>query len=191
MPALFFKITSVLSILWTLSWASPGLAAEARKIKIGVLQTGSQDFVHTVMERQKLLQKYNIPYERIGFLNPPALHIMIAEKSVDIGYGGLTAMARARAEGKGTLVFFGIFSPVNAVLVLKDSPFKSLADLRGKRVGNFGGLGSATTSIIMAIAKIRGRGVRLLFHDFFLSMGSVNGARQNTLRVQMNCCRDP
>ena len=153
MPALFFKITSVFSILWTLSWVSPGLGAEARKIKIGVLQTGSQDFVHTVMERQKLLQKYNIPYERIGILNPPALHIMIAEKSVDIGYGGLTAMARARAEGKGTLVFFGIFSPVNAVLVLKDSPFKSLADLRGKRVGNFGGPGSATTSIIMAIAK--------------------------------------
>ena len=79
MPTLFFKITSVLSILWTLSWASPGLAAEARKIKIGVLQTGSQDFVHTVMERQKLLQKYNIPYERVGILNPPALHIMIAE----------------------------------------------------------------------------------------------------------------
>src|SRR3990167_7063341 len=131
MPQSFLKASCFVTLLWMFSWA----------------------FVHTVMERQKLLQKYNIPYERIGILNPPALHIMIAEKSVDIGYGGLTAMARARSEGKGTLVFFGIFSPVNAVLVLKDSPVKSLADLRGKRVGNFGGPGSATTSIIMAIAK--------------------------------------
>ena len=145
--------TFAFSIVWILSWSSPAVAAEARKIKLGILQTGSQDFVHDVMEQQKLLQKYNIPYERVPLLNPPALHIMIAEKSVDIGYGGLTAMARARAEGKGTLVIFGIFSPVNALLVPKDSPVKSLADLRGKRVGNFGGPGSATTSIFMAIAK--------------------------------------
>src|SRR3989304_3973756 len=102
MPALFFNVTWVLSILWTLWWASPGLAAETRKIKIGILQTGSQDFVHTVMERQKLLQRYNIPYERIGILNPPALHIMIAEKSVDIGYGGGSAHAPGRAPGART-----------------------------------------------------------------------------------------
>ena len=148
-----FNTTIVCSIVWTLSWVSPGVGAEGKKIKLGILQTGSQDFVHAVMEQQKLLQKYNLPYERVQTLNPPALHLMIAEKTVDIGYGGLTAMARARAEGRGTLVIFGIFSPVNAVLVPQNSPVKSLAELRGKRVGNFGGPGSATTSIFMAIAK--------------------------------------
>jgi len=153
MMAVILKRIWVFSFLWALFWAAPGSGAETRKIKLGILQTGSQDFVHTVMEQQKLLQKYDIPYERIQSLNPPALHLMIAERKVDIGYGGLTAMARARAEGRGTLVIFGIFSPVNAVLVPKDSPVKSLSDLRGKKVGNFGGPGSATTSIIMAIAK--------------------------------------
>ncbi len=152
MRQLVWKVMLALLIAASL-WPSLGLAAEVRKLKLGVLSTGSQDFVHTVMEQQKLLQKYNIPYERISILNPPALHLMIAEKTVDIGYGGLTAMARARAEGKGTLVIYGIFSPVNALLVPKNSPVKSLADLRGKRVGNVGGTGSATTSIFMAIAK--------------------------------------
>ena len=153
MPGLVSKCSLTLLTVFWLCCGNPALAAEARKIKLGILQTGSQDFVHTVMEQQKLLQKYNLPYERIGILNPPALHLMIAEKTVDIGYGGLTAMARARAQGKGTLVIYGIFSPVNSVVVKKDSPIKTLADLRGKRVGNFGGTGSATTSIFMSIAK--------------------------------------
>jgi NitT/TauT family transport system substrate-binding protein len=160
MRTLSLKIACIVSILFALSAPAPASAAESRKIKLGILQSGAQDFVHEIMERQKLLQKYNLPYERVQSLNPPALHIMIAEKSVDIGYGGLTSMARARAEGKGTLVIFGIFSPVNALIVPKDSPVKSLADLKGKRVGNFGGPGAATTSIFMAIAK-RWHGVDL------------------------------
>jgi NitT/TauT family transport system substrate-binding protein len=154
-------IKAGLIVLMVAFCTAPSSAAEIKKIKLGILSSGAQDFVHDVMERQKLLQKYDLPYERIQSLNPPALHIMIAEKSVDIGYGGLTAMARARAEGKGALVIFGIFSPVNALLVPKNSPVKSLADLRGKRVGNFGGPGAATTSMFMAIAK-RWYGIDLL-----------------------------
>jgi len=153
MLRLIFRGAFVAFFLCSLSPQSQAVAAESRKITLGILRTGAQDFVHTVMEQQKLLQKYNLPYERVASLSPPALHLMIAEKTVDIGYGGLTTMARARAEGKGMLVIFGIFSPVNALLVPKDSPVKTLADLRGKRVGNFGGPGAATTSIFMAIAK--------------------------------------
>src|SRR3970282_1024591 len=115
MPQSFLKASCFVTLLWMFSWASPGLAAEARKIKLGSLQTGSQDFVHTVMERQKLLQRYNIPYERIGILNPPALHIMIAEKSVDIGYGGVNAPATARARGEGKHGVFVVFLLLNAV----------------------------------------------------------------------------
>src|SRR3970040_1998050 len=121
MMAVILKLIWVFSFLWAVCWAAPGIGAETRKIKLGILSTGSQDFAHTIMEQQKLLQKYDIPYERIQSLNPPALHLMIAEKKVDIGYGGLTAMARARAEGRGTLVIFGIFSAVHVGLVPKDS----------------------------------------------------------------------
>src|SRR5512142_77629 len=141
MPRFMSRTAVVFWMVALAAWIHPARAAEVRKLRLGILQTGSQDFIHTVMEQQKLLQKYNIPYERISILNPPSLHLMIAEKTVDIGYGGLTAMARARAEGKGTLVIYGIFSPVNALVVPKNSPVKTLADLKGKRVGNFGGAG--------------------------------------------------
>lgn len=143
----------MVSLLWAFALPSPASGAEARKVRLGILTSGSQDLIHSVMERQKFLLKYNVPYERLKILNPAPLHLFMVEKRVDIGYGGVTAMARARAEGKDMIIFFGVFAPVNVVLVKKDSPIQSFAALKGKRVGNFGGPGSATTSMLMAIAK--------------------------------------
>ncbi|MBI2358563.1 MAG: ABC transporter substrate-binding protein, partial [Deltaproteobacteria bacterium] len=153
MLAWMLKSTLVFSVLWALCWVSPATGAETKKVRLGILTAGSQDLIHNVMEQQKLLIKHNIPYERIKVLNPAPLHLFLAEKRVDIGYGGVTAMARARAEGKDMVIIYGIFSPVNAVLVKKESPIQSFAALKGKRVGNFGGPGSATTSMLMAISK--------------------------------------
>ena len=143
----------MVSLLWLLALASSAAGAEARKVRLGILTSGSQDLIHNVMEQQKFLTKYNIPYERMKVLNPAPLHLFLAEKKVDIGYGGVTAMARARAEGKDMIIVHGVFAPVNVVLVKKDSPIQSFAALKGKRVGNFGGPGSATTGMLMAIAK--------------------------------------
>lgn len=127
-------------------------AAEQTKLRIGLIP-GAQDFIMHVMESQNFLRKYNVPYEKEKLLSPPAVHLLIAEKKVDLGFGGFTIMARARAEGKGTLVIGVVFSPTNFVLVPKDSPVKSLADLKGKRVGIFGGPGATTSIILFAIAK--------------------------------------
>ena len=143
----------MVSFLWLLALASSAPGAETRKVRLGILTSGSQDLIHNVMEQQKFLLKHNVPYERIKVLNPAPLHLFLAEKRVDIGYGGVTAMARARAEGKDMIIVHGVFAPVNVVLVKKDSPMKSLAELKGKRVGNFGGPGSATTGMLMVIAK--------------------------------------
>jgi len=143
----------MVSFLWLLALASSAPGAETRKVRLGILTSGSQDLIHNVMEQQKFLLKHNVPYERLKVLNPAPLHLFLAEKKVDIGYGGVTAMARARAEGKDMVIVYGVFAPVNVVLVKKDSPIQSFAALKGKRLGNFGGPGSATTSMLMAIAK--------------------------------------
>jgi NitT/TauT family transport system substrate-binding protein len=143
----------MIALSFVLALASSAVAAETRKVRLGILTSGSQDFIHSVMEQQKFLQKYNIPYERMKVLNPAPLHLFLAEKKVDIGYGGVTAVARARAEGKDLIIIHGVVAPVNVVIVKKDSPIQSFAALKGKRIGNFGGPGAATTGMLMAISK--------------------------------------
>jgi NitT/TauT family transport system substrate-binding protein len=72
-------------------------------------------------------------------------------------------MAIARAQGKDVIVIHGIFSPLNLVLVRRDSPLETLADLRGKKLGIFGGPSSTTFTFLAVIAK-RWHGLDLL-HD--------------------------
>jgi NitT/TauT family transport system substrate-binding protein len=78
---------------------------------------------------------------------------MIAERAVDIGFGGFTTMAAARAEGKDVIVVYGVFSPVNVVFVRNDSTLHSLEDLKGRKLGVFGGPGSTTFTFLAVLAR--------------------------------------
>ena len=127
-------------------------AGAARHFSLGYIP-GAQDFVLFVMESRGLLRQYRLEPEKIRFLNPPNLHLMIAERRVDIGFGGFTTMATARAEGKDVIVIHGVFSPVNVVFVRKNSPIHSLNDLKGKKLGDFGGPGSTTLAFLAVIAS--------------------------------------
>jgi NitT/TauT family transport system substrate-binding protein len=78
---------------------------------------------------------------------------MVAERQVDIGFGGFTTMATARAEGKDIIVIYGVFSPVNMVFVSKNSSIHSLKDLKGRKLGVFGGPGSTTFTFLSVIGR--------------------------------------
>ena len=91
--------------------------------------------------------------EKLELLSPANLHLMVAERQVDIGFAGFTTMATARSEGKDLIVVHGVFSPVNMVFVAKDSPIRSLRDLKGKKLGVFGGPGSTTFVFLAVLAK--------------------------------------
>ncbi len=151
LPRMIARVLFILSMI-TLTFSPLTEGAEPRKLRIGLIP-GAQDFIMHVMETQNFLRKHNVLYEKEKVLSPPTVHLFIAEKKVDLGFGGFTVMARARAEGKGTLVIGAMFSPTNFVLVPKDSPAKSLVDLKGKRVGIFGGPGATTSIMLFAIAK--------------------------------------
>jgi NitT/TauT family transport system substrate-binding protein len=117
------------------------------------LISGAQEFVDFVMERHAILEKFGLKAEAMKSLSPATLHLMVAEGKVDIGFAGFTTMATARAEGKDVIVIHGIFSPVNMVFVRKGSPIQSLSDLKGKKLGVFGGPGSTTFAFLAVIAR--------------------------------------
>jgi NitT/TauT family transport system substrate-binding protein len=134
----------------------------SRTFKLGIT-SGAQEFVDFVMEGHGLLDQVGLKADKVKSLSPANLHLMVAERKVDIGFGGFTTMATARSEGKDIIVIYGVFSPVNMVFVRKDSPIKTLTDLKGKKLGVFGGPGSTTFAFLAVLAK-NWYGIDL-FHD--------------------------
>ncbi len=126
--------------------------AASRKLTLGYIP-GAQDFIVSVMDSRKLFERHRLEVTKTRILSPSTLHLMIAEGKVDIGFGGVTTMATARAQGKPVIVVHGIFSPVNVVFVPLTSPIRTLADLRGKKLGDFGGPGSSTLAFLAVVAK--------------------------------------
>jgi ABC-type nitrate/sulfonate/bicarbonate transport system substrate-binding protein len=123
-----------------------------RTFTLGLI-SGAQEFVDFVMDKHGMLDAVGLQPDRTKSLSPATLHLMVAEHKVDIGFGGFTTMATARAEGKDLIVIHGVFSPVNMVFVPKDSQIKSLADLKGKKLGVFGNTSSTTFGFLALLAR--------------------------------------
>lgn len=128
------------------------LPTENVPLSLGV-NPGAQDMVTFVMQNQKFAEKRHLDLDIKQFQNPAALHAAIGQNTVDIGFGGVTAMAVARSQGRGTMVFDVLTSPSNIVVARKDSSLKTFADIKGHKLGAFGGRGSATFSIASIVAK--------------------------------------
>jgi NitT/TauT family transport system substrate-binding protein len=139
-------------LLLACSRSEPSNPANTRTFTLGII-SGAQEFVNFVMEKHGFFDQAGLKPEKVKSLSPANLHLMVAERKVDIGFGGFTTMATARSEGKDIIVIYGIFSPVNMVFVRKDSPIKTLTDLKGKKLGVFGGPGSTTFAFLAVLAK--------------------------------------
>jgi NitT/TauT family transport system substrate-binding protein len=123
-----------------------------RTFTLGLIP-GAQAFIDFVMERQGFLDQFGLRADKLESLSPANLHLMIAEREVDIGFAGFTTMATARGQGKDVIVIDGVFSPVNMVFVNPDSDIQTLSDLRGRKLGIFGGPGSTTFTFLAVLAE--------------------------------------
>jgi len=68
----------------------------SRTFKLGIT-SGAQEFVDFVMEGHGLLDQVGLKADKVKSLSPANLHLMVAERKVDIGFGGFTTMATARS----------------------------------------------------------------------------------------------
>ncbi len=131
---------------------TPADKSSSRSFTLGLI-SGAQEFLDFVMDKHGMLDAVGLKPERVKSLSPATLHLMVAERKVDIGFGGFATMATARAEGKDVIVIHGVFSPVNMVFVRKDSNIRDLADLRGKKLGVFGSTSSTTFGFLALLAR--------------------------------------
>ena len=129
-----------------------GPLSKLETLKLGIIP-GSQSLVTFVMQQQGYAKKHNLKLDIKKFQNPSALHAAIGQQAVDVGFGGLTAMATLRKQGRGTLVFDILTSPSNVIFTRKGSPVKDLGDLKGRKLGSFSSRSSTSFAITAILAK--------------------------------------
>ncbi|HEY8588959.1 MAG TPA: ABC transporter substrate-binding protein [Naasia sp.] len=114
---------------------------------------GAQDLVIKHVKEGGFDTKYNLDLQVQEFQNPPATAQAIVQKAVNLGFGGLTTMVQARDTGADVIFVGALSTPGNGMFVKEDSPYQSIGDLKGKKVGSFTALNGAITSIMQAYAQ--------------------------------------
>ena len=117
--------------------AAPAAAKPARVVHLGFQKIGAPFLLKSRGEAlDRRLREQSATAEWKEFKHGPALLEAVNAKEVDVGYVGETPPVFAQAGGVN-FVYVASDPPAplaEAIVVRKDSPLKTLADLRGKKV---------------------------------------------------------
>jgi len=133
---MFFLFKSFIFLLLTLS--SVAFAAAPTQIRVGVLSFGTVNWELEVMLRHELAKKRGIDLVVVPLASGDASTIALQGGSVDVVVSDWLWVSRQRADAK-LFSFVTYSNAVGSVIVDKDSPIKTLADLKGKKIGVSGG----------------------------------------------------
>jgi len=114
--------------------ASPGAAQTLEPLKIGSLKFGTVNWLLDTIAGDKLDVRDGVRIERLELASNQALTIALQAGSVDMIVSDWLWAMRQQAEGD-SLRFRPYSNALGALMVPGDKGFKSVADLRGKRLG--------------------------------------------------------
>lgn len=132
-------------------------ATTPKKLSVGYVSSGLTGLAVEVMKDKKFVSKHGLDIEFVGFANPQALNqSFFLSKKVDVN---IAAGANVVASQTGTPPQFVYFQPtlLNSVslLVKTEKNYKSLADLKGRKIAWYGPLSGGGTGF-MAICDQSG-----------------------------------
>lgn len=127
-------------------------AAQPTEIRIGVLQYGTVNWELDVIERHGLAQREGIRIKIVPLALKDAASVALLGGAVDMIVTDWLWVARQRAEGRD-FVFAPYSRTVGRLMVRPDSGIRSLADLRGKRLGVAGGALDKSWLLLRAYAR--------------------------------------
>jgi len=143
--------------LWTrtalaaLALALTALPASAQKIKVGYWSSGLSLGQGAVLESQKLLEKEGLDVEWVKFADVNAPLRAVVTGAVDLAFGAPSAGAMASiADNQPIKIFLNTQIAEVQFVVLDDSPIKTFADFKGKKIG-MSPPGSATHALGLAL----------------------------------------
>ena len=128
-------------------------AALAQKIRVGYWTSGVSLGFGSVLEQGKFLEKEGLDVEFIKFGDVNAPTKAIASNAIDVAIGASAAGAlNIAADGLPIKIILGTQLAEAQFAVLADSPVKSFADFKGKRIG-MSPPGSATHASAAALLE--------------------------------------
>lgn len=131
----------------------PASWAHAQKIRVGYWTSGVSLGFGSTIEQMKFLEKQGLQVEWVKFADVNGPTKGLVSDSIDIAFGASTAGALSTAaDGVPIRVFLTTQIAAVDFVVLESSPIKSLAELKGKKVG-MSPPGSATHSLAIALLE--------------------------------------
>lgn len=134
--SLIARLLVLIGLFSVLAVASPSLALE--NVRVGVLKFGTVNWELNTIKRNKLDEAEGINLEIIPFASTQASRFALQAGRLDVIVSDWLWVSRQRGNGK-LLAFVPYSSSVGALMVAKDSPVKTLADLKGRKIGVAGG----------------------------------------------------
>lgn len=129
---------------------SPAFALE--KIRVGVLEFGTVNWEMDTLKQHKLDEQHGIELEITPLASADASTVALQGGAVDIIVSDWVWVARQRAAGQD-YTLFPYSNAVGALMVRPDSGIKTLADLRGKKLGVAGGPNDKSWLLLRAYAQ--------------------------------------
>jgi NitT/TauT family transport system substrate-binding protein len=131
---------------------TPGQAADAAaKVRVGVLKFGTVSWVLDTIQRNGLDKAEGIELDVMPLASTDATAIGLQGGSADIIATDWLWVSRERAGG-ADFTFSPFTTALGAIMVPPDSPIKTLADLKGKKLGVAGGPIDKSWLLIVAYA---------------------------------------
>jgi ABC-type nitrate/sulfonate/bicarbonate transport system substrate-binding protein len=146
-------LTIALAVLAFLAIAPPA-AADSDRISIGYL-VGSSAAPIKVIQQQNLAAKHGLDMDAREFVDIGAMDraFVLGEYDV-ISSLSLNTFGEYLNKGHDLVIVLGTLYPHTAIVVPKNAPYKTLADLRDKRLGVYG-IHASSTAVVGVIARER------------------------------------
>jgi len=129
-----------------------GFSAEKTTLRIAVLAFGTVNWELTTLKSQKLLSDADFQLEIIPVANPQAGKIALQSGAVDMIVSDWIWVSRLRSTG-ADYTFYPYSTTSGALIVSKNSKIKSVANLRGKKLGIAGGELDKNWLLLQTLAK--------------------------------------
>ncbi len=130
-----------------------------------------------VAEEKGFFEKHGLEVEMIAPADPSAPPKLVAAGKADLAISYQPQLHMQVAEGLPVKrIATLIATPLNSLVVLKDGPIKSLADLKGKKIGySVGGFETALLTAMLAPHNITADDVTMINVNFSLSPSLLSG----------------